>query len=758
MSAVADFIDDTIGVIPIVSDIAHLFGEFIDTELEFIMGLFGVEAKDVISTQLTSQRMLTDTTTANLVTRCALEEKREPADGILTRLMAYSQTARGMYSKYYRYGDTTFIDGLPDTNVRSLVVDNDIVKTTIDNVYGINSTIVESKLGSTDKVSFVSFLLQGSNSYKPYLNELIYNSYTYKVSTIDYNYDTDMYDVIIRSYEDVTTTITTTTTVTVTNIDITTDNKNTVVTKQTIVTGSVQGVISDTTETVSDTNESVPIGTVVSSVTSIEDTSIQYDVVWSTVTLHTAAYNATRYYTVKYWFTNSTEWYYWVYENGSGLYPTLDNTSKYITNLEMLPIITIRNGTVNTNSNKTSTRYLQSKAILSYIGLDIDTITDSITQNPGIANVEDCFIHFGLRPQDTDKVISKALYALFDYLYDSNLTDNGTYMATFTEDPFNAALKWTSQTRTPVNGVIGNLNYVTHSTSGTTLTIKKQVAPEQYVQITIEGLAIASFIDRDGLSGTVEVPLGNDYFSIPLSHFFISKLGLFDQYELFNKTLLITLYSAQVVHLEWYETPEFASFLKIVGVVLTVVSFGTYAIAYGIIAALTMAAIGMIVVIGATMLLKMIMRSTDNKFIQGLAAVVYIAAMVYGSSLGMPMDASQLLQMVTYFGAALSATGTALDIYTGIQNEALSAEKSVYEQKLKSAFEEIQNRKDEFTSLFSTSEVVDIVMAQSISPYLFGVDAQIYKAINAQYAYDTLYNYDILLSEYFTRSKMLGVV
>lgn len=38
-------------------------------------------------------------------------------------------------------------------------------------------------------------------------------------------------------------------------------------------------------------------------------------------------------------------------------------------------------------------------------------------------------------------------------------------MATFTEDPFNVALKWTNQTRTAVNGVIGSLNYVTHIVS-----------------------------------------------------------------------------------------------------------------------------------------------------------------------------------------------------------------------------------------------------------------------------------------------------
>lgn len=48
------------------------------------------------------------------------------------------------------------------------------------------------------------------------------------------------------------------------------------------------------------------------------------------------------------------------------------------------------------------------------------------------------------------------------------------------------------------------------------------------MQMVIKGLAIASFINRGGLTGAVEIPLDNDYFSIPLSYFFISKLSSFD--------------------------------------------------------------------------------------------------------------------------------------------------------------------------------------------------------------------------------------
>ena len=39
---------------------------------------------------------------------------------------------------------------------------------------------------------------------------------------------------------------------------------------------------------------------------------------------------------------------------------------------------------------------------------------------------------------------------------------------------------------------------------------------------------------------------------------------------------------------------------------------------------------GIAISVGATMLLKLIMESTDSEFLMALAAVVYVAAMVYG--------------------------------------------------------------------------------------------------------------------------------
>lgn len=65
-------------------------------------------------------------------------------------------------------------------------------------------------------------------------------------------------------------------------------------------------------------------------------------------------------------------------------------------------------------------------------------------------------------------------------------------------------------------------------------------------------------------------------------------------------------------------------------------------------------------------------------------------------------------------------------------------------------FDEIENRKEDFNSMFTTQEVAGMMTMQTSQPYLFGVNAQMYKAIQAQYSYDVLYDYDSLISEYYT--------
>ena len=181
------------------------------------------------------------------------------------------------------------------------------------------------------------------------------------------------------------------------------------------------------------------------------------DVVFHTDILHINSYVPVRYYNVKYYTTSISEWKYWVYQADT-VYPTLDESNNYIGNLEMLPIVTLRNSKININADKESGRYKQSQQMLTYLGLDIDDLTDAISENDSIDNIEDVFVHFGLQPSEDSDVVSKALFETFEFIYnDSGLIQSSNkYVATVTEGSFNAAMAWTGQSRVVTSGIIGS--------------------------------------------------------------------------------------------------------------------------------------------------------------------------------------------------------------------------------------------------------------------------------------------------------------
>lgn len=729
--------------------------------LEFIVGLFGIEDEDVIETQVITQRVIEeDVVASNLITKICLEEQKAEI-GTIDRLMAYTQVVRNRYSKVFTYADTEFIDGLPDSNLRSIYVDEATIKDIIDNEYGVDCTLLEADLGAIDKEIYVGFRLQEAYGYTPYNNVLPYSGYNYRVTNIDYNFDTDLYDTYIAATEDQTTTVTTTTTVTVTNIDATTDNVNTVVSERTVIIGTQQGEISDVTIEVSNTDEVVPIDTVEDSVDVVVSESTANEVEFATAVLEINSYQPVRYYSVKYYTTNAAEWYYWAYKANSGTYPELDDSDVYLTQLDMLPVITIRNSTININEDKESERYKQSQDMLEYLGLDIDYLTDSIMENPNIANVEDCFIHFGIQPLDTtSKVVSKSLFMIFDYIYSDSglLQDNDRYTATFREGSFNAALAWASQSRVVVNGVIGNVGHYEHSISGNDLIMKWQAAEEQYVVLTIGTLSSVTFIDRQGLYGTVGKKVGEEGFFIPLSYYFVTKLSPLEQYELFNRSLLISLYAAQVIHLEWYETEAFMDLLGIVAIVITVFSFGYGVYINGLTATLQTALVAMAITVGATMLLKMVMESTDSKFLRALAAVVYVAAMVYGANAMLPTDASALTTAVTLFATTISSASTAISISTEIEMNKLEAEQLTFGQRVEEKEEELDKAKEALTPYMSIEDILEVTQVKAPLAYLEGVDAMMYRAIGVQYEYAKLYDYDAMVGDFYENKLRIGVI
>ena len=168
--------------------------------LEFVVGLFGIEDEDIISTNVSVQRIIKDDEAiAAIMTKVCLEKQKDDSMGIMDRFLAHTQKVRARYNAYFKYGKNELAVGLPEANLKAINIDNELVKNVIDSVYGINCTILESKITAPDKYEYVYAKFHDLYGYKPYNNELPYLGDIYRITNIDYNYDLARYDVYTTS-------------------------------------------------------------------------------------------------------------------------------------------------------------------------------------------------------------------------------------------------------------------------------------------------------------------------------------------------------------------------------------------------------------------------------------------------------------------------------------------------------------------------------------------------------------------------------
>jgi len=738
--------------------LAVVWPSSLDAVAEFTFSLFGIKDEDVIDVEVVTQRMMTDDDIDSWMSRLALDHQADPDATVIEKLMKISSVARSRINGYFKYGRDTAIYGLPESNISARILDNTILKTIIDVETGLDVTIIDSKLQVPTKEEYVGFELQTLYGYTPYNNNLLYNGFTYNVDTIDYNYTTNEYDITISTSEDITTTITTTTTVVVTNIDVTTDNVNTVVSERTLVESTISGVVSDVTIELSNIDEVVPIGTVVDSVdiVVVGPTTVVGE---HLVVLHEPAYSPLQFYIVKYYTTVLGEWFYWVYSPELALHPTLDSSNTYIGELEMLPVITLRANTVNTIDLVGSALLSDTEAMTEILGVDLETFTEGLVASPTIDNVEDAFIHFGVKPSDTSKVVSRTLFQMFNFMYDdSGLIDtdgNNDFVATFQEHTMNHAMAWTSQTRTVVSGVIGPVGNYTHNVVGSTLTMQFQGVEEYYTQIVIGELNSVTAIDREGLWGVKAFNVSAPEFFVPISYFFTSSLSPIEQSELLMKSMLVSTYAANVTHLEYYETEAFGSFMQIAGFVIMVILTIVTGLGGKFVDILIQLAINIAAGMAIQLALEMLFKLTDNEFLRALGTVAVIAASIYvgGGFEGGFTDANILTMTAT----TLSVSAQALNMQTAEGYEALERETDIFASLFDTRMDEFEDKQDNLDKYLSVEYVAGLATTE-VSPYIESVDLMIYKAVGIQYNNDVLFSYDDKCKDYFDAKLKLSMV
>ena len=456
------------------------------------------------------------------------------------------------------------------------------------------------------------------------------------------------------------------------------------------------------------------------------------------------------------------EWYFWIYPLSDNRYNGIKPDIGVLSDMEMLPAAIIKDANGAINIDKTSEVYTSTRLLLSSIGLDIDQLIDEISADPNYNSVQEAYINFSMSPNDTNEIISKALWMSFYNIVVENPigTGAGAYKAIFIEQNIKNSAVWNAQNIDyDVSGSLTDYkeyhHYIQDYTyfseenfddngdpliaDGTQLIIQRATlvgspgSPGIHDRITISNFSTLAAISRDGYTDVALQDVSSPACTIPLSWYIVSQMSKEEQMHLFEKTLRLDVYAAEIQELAWYETH---SFLGLFNGVLTIIA----AVSLGSAGSIVKAVERLFTAYLVTVLAVEIAIRTGN---EELAALVAVAAMVALKQIDIKdlglMEAEALLEASTNFADNLTA------IYD-VQIEELSAESSYINT-------EYEQRMEEFKEAGTDSSPIDTAFMSALN----SVDTTMYPARDAQYNFDLIYNYGSLIEDYYYHTLRTGV-
>lgn len=316
--------------------------------------------------------------------------------------------------------------------------------------------------------------------------------------------------------------------------------------------------------------------------------------------------------------------YYWMYEQGAGMYPVLDKLHNLpdVKVGNFYPNIYFRLNKKSLHTDKNSNQYKVAKKQSKYLGLDYDKLSESIDENPDIVDVAQAFISLGVPADSTDPVDLKYLYDFFELAFESYSSSNNSTAFPYTyienwqyEQSYKTydgsdskaqafvikdkAHKMVLSNRGMIKerkpGVIGKVGAVKSGKEAYTYQIEhinyennepipptvikvpyryyqKQISSIFYDEIKVVDLTCQYHI-FNGYRSTI----GDDdkeLLLIPLDAGIIQKYAFKDKELLINRSLHFVFNSHKVTYLAWYETELWGDIFTAVAVVATIVSLG----------------------------------------------------------------------------------------------------------------------------------------------------------------------------------------
>ena len=453
---------------------------------------------------------------------------------------------------------------------------------------------------------------------------------------------------------------------------------------------------------------------------------------------------------------------YFTYMQGQGTYPEIDAVFQpdYLGGGSYFPIGYFRFLKRNMIADKTAAEYKSSKKLMKYLGLDFDAVSESVIANPDINDVEAAMVMLAVPANTSDPLEQRYLYEYFRRLYYTSGAVGLPYSSTantilsFMKQPppdttiviqdakFKMALSFTGIYKKTVVGAIGAIKshasgraWESHDTKVTeyvmnengieypreyTVTYSKpyhyyqrQITKDLFEEIRIYELKMTYHVwDHFTVIGDES----DKVLMIPLDHAITEKYTILEREELYSRSMHFVFTSLKVVKVRWYQQEWFGIVLMIAAVVISAMTGFADGGTLAALVAGTMTVTQFIIAVAIGVIKMLVVREAFKLFVKAVGieaamvlAVVAAVAAGYdaynaGSLQGAPW-ATDLLKLSTGLSGGVS----------GVMDEKMAALRGESE-KFQLFVEESQKELEEAQSLLGSPNALAPLVIWGESP------------------------------------------
>lgn len=442
---------------------------------------------------------------------------------------------------------------------------------------------------------------------------------------------------------------------------------------------------------------------------------------------------------------------FWLYENGSGGYPDIDNVHDFIFDDfgTYFPFVHFRRNSEDmTDPSLVGTPdFDTSKELLRILNMDFETVTEAIHENPDIDDVEQAMMIMGVAAKDESEVSRRYLFDHFNAIWQ---TGQGViewqdeqpivhrFVQVIKDREFELTFRHAGISKRRMPGQIAGVGEHTSEEVGavvgeaveyrglgglieeaqvavdvTYLVYRRQVTDNLYDEIRVYKPELLYHIygDKAHVGG-----FGSDELIIPVDFSLLDGYNLPEREDLFSRSMHFIFNTKIVTKVEWYQTGIFKALLIVVAVVVMIYtgielySALTAAIELGSLAVAQLIITQIIIGLVVQEVAQLIISTIGGELALILAAVATVVAIASGprgiSSLKGAPWADELLMASTGLTKAIQ-TETA-DAFKDLQSDIEAFTKLIEEKE--SLLEEAQK-------LLETSSLINPLEFVGLAPF-----------------------------------------